>query len=197
MATAKVTLHTHDNTVSYDSFTPISTRARLYNRLGFDAIAPLGHDDYSEFDTEELITFRAIERTVSADDPEIHIVEIPELDFQFLAHPGRMGVDDVKNRSRDLIDEYDLDAIEKYNAGIIQYEGSINGVTELANDDAHNFFQTGASYMKFNVEEINSGQIVSALRERDFKMVNKRTRFIGELSKGTTATIGSLMGGGA
>lgn len=187
---AKVSLHTHDNRVSYDTFAPIGPRVKLYKQLDFDALGIVGHDKISDFESNNIVIFNGIERTVS-EDPEIHVVELPEFDFKFLAHPRRIDDENTKETARQIIQDRNLDGVEKFNDGEQQYSGSMNTI-ELANDDAHNFFQTGTSYMEVETNDMNKGQIVQAIQRGDVKLKNKGDRIIGDISKTITASIGKL-----
>ena len=187
---AKFTLHTHDNTVSYDSYIPFSVRAKLYKTMGFDALGVVGHDNISQYDSDDLIIINGVEHTVS-EDPEIHIVELPEIGFRYLAHPKRVDGNNTRETAMNIIRERNLDGVEKYNDGSKQYDGSLDTI-ELASDDAHNLIQTCTSYMKADVDAINRGQIVSAIKTGNFEMKNKRSRILGDVSKGLTSSLGSL-----
>lgn len=187
----KINLHTHDSNVSFDSRTSPELMVKTYKRLGYDAIGFVGHDKSSEFESDDIIVFRGIERTIS-ESPEIHIVDFPEMDFQFLAHPSRIMASDTKKTAQRIIDDRNLDGVEKFNNGVQQYRGSLDAI-ELSNDDAHNLFQIGTSWMELDVEDITRGQIVQALKRGDVTLKNRRRRFIGTAIKDVTAGIGKIL----
>lgn len=188
---AKINLHTHERENSYDSSTPARVMSSVYTALGYDAVGFVGHDEMANVESGQLIIFNGIERTIS-EDPEIHIVEYPEIGFSFLAHPGRTRKD--ISLAKRLISEHSVDGIEKFSNGVKQYEGHIDGVIELANDDAHNVFQIGTSFMEIDVKEINRGQIVQAIKRGDITLRNNRRRFIGQGVKAVNGGVGIALG---
>lgn len=191
MPTIKFDLHTHERKASYDSSTPAKIMSSVYNTLGYDAVGFVGHDEIANVESEELIVFNGVEREVS-EDPEIHIVEYPEIGISFLAHPQRENMS--KSRIRDLIQEHRLNGVEKFSNGFEQYDGNMDGVLELANDDAHNIFQIGTSFMQVDVNSINRGQIVQALQSRDrIELQNKRRRLAGETVKTVNSAVGRII----
>lgn len=159
----KVSLHTHTKNSHDGSLTEESMR-EAYGPEWITAVTD--HDEWSTPTSEGRLP--GIEHTVDA-DRYLHIVEVelPDGPFRFLAHPKRPFPTDTKQQAREVINRYDLDGVEKYNAGVEQYTGRIEEAIELANDDAHNDWQTGTSYMK-----MDCGTVESAIRSGDFKMVN-------------------------
>lgn len=194
----KFNLQTHNSRVSYDSTTPPRFMIRRYKQLGFDAIGFVGHDEMSNFESDDLIILNGIEKTIR-NNPEIHIVEFPEAEFSFLAHPRRINKENTKEVAEDIIDKHNLDGVEKFNNGVKQYDGTIDTL-ELANDDAHNLFQIGTSFMTMDINDINEGQLVQALARSNIPLVrpeielhNKRRRIIGESIKTINSAFGKII----
>jgi len=150
----------------------------------------VGHNEVSEFDTDRFIVFNGIEREVS-EDPEIHIVEYPEIGFSFLAHPKRIDFENTKEIASGIVQNGNLDGVEKFSSGRKQYKGSINSL-ELANDDAHNILQVGTSHMEIEVNEITKGQVVQALSRRAAGLKNRRRRLVGSAIKNVNMLAGSV-----
>lgn len=172
----KLTLHTHTREGSWDASLTEREMARVYAEHGIVSAVT----DHNTVTRTDRIT--GIERTVDA-DAFIHVVEIPEYDFAFLAHPSRLRLGgDTKSVAADLISEYGLDGVEKFSQGIVQYEGHIDGVPELANDDAHNGFQAGLSYMETDADGI--GLAIGEIERKGISLHNPsppRSKWAGKL----------------
>lgn len=184
---AKVNLHTHDARVSFDSRTPPTVMAKAYERLGYDAVGFVGHDEMSEFEYSDIIIINGIEHTVSK-VPEIHIVEFPEHNFSFLAHPSRILAADTSKIADNIIRDRNLDAVERFNNGLGKYDGK-SDVPQLANDDAHNLLQIGSSYMEVEVTEPTEANIMRAIKQDRAELKNTRRRVLGTMVKGLHASI--------
>lgn len=187
----KINMHGHERVGSYDSITPSRAMASVYNSMGYSAVGFVGHDEMANVKSENLIIFNGIEETVST-DPEIHVVRFPEMGFSFLAHPGRTDMD--KEEMEQFIRDNNLDGVEKFSNGVEQFEGDVPAI-ELANDDAHNILQIGTSFMEVEVNDINRGQIVQALKRGDVELKNNRRRIAGQSLKAVNSTMGTLIHG--
>jgi len=161
----KADLHIHDPEVSWDSRATTRDMVRTYRSLGYDVVGFVGHDKIASAHHDEMIVLNGIERTISV-VPEIHIVEYPSHGIKFLAHPRRINPADTKRRAMEIIDQYDLDAVEEFNGSHRQYVGTI-AATEIANSDAHNPMQAGSTYTMIDadpdiesvIEAINDGRV--------------------------------------
>lgn len=185
---ARVNIHTHDSRVSYDSRVPAKRLIRAYKAADFDAVGLVGHDKLSQYESDDIIVYNGIEHTVS-ESPEIHVVEYPEFNFRFLAHPRRITKNGTLETAEEIVRSQGLDAMEKYNSGSTQYVQDTE-ILELANDDAHNLFQVGSSYMEVDVQEKTRGNIMSNLMRGNVELVNNRRRLVGELIKIVDKSIG-------
>lgn len=187
----KINLHSHERIGSFDSTTPQIAMTSAYNALGYDAVGFVGHDDMADVESEQLIIFNGIEREVSI-SPETHIVEFPEIGFSFLAHPERSNYS--KEEIQSIINEYNLDGVEKFSDGVKQYRGEMPAI-ELSNDDAHNVWQIGTSFMEIEVNDVNRGQIVQAIKRGDIELKNNRRRVVGQAVKSFNSALGSAIHG--
>lgn len=175
---ARVSLHVHDSNVSPDSNTPPEKMVEKYKELGFDAVGFVGHDEESTFESDELLILRGIEHTISR-SPEVHVVEFPQQNFSFLAHPQRMLSSDTKGDAMEIIIDMAIDGVEKFNNGFTQFGGSLP-VPMLANDDAHNTLQAGSSFMEVNVDKLTRKEIIRAVGRGDVEFVNNRRSIMGQ-----------------
>lgn len=66
---------------------------------------------------------------------------------------------------------------------------------ELANDDAHNVWQIGTSFIEAEVNKVNRGQIVQAIKRGDIELKNNRRRVIGQAVKSANSTLGTVKEG--
>jgi hypothetical protein len=103
----------------------------------------------------------------------------------------RMGGGDVKKLSENIFNQEGLDAVEKYNDGFAQYEGSL-GMPELANDDAHNPIQIGTSYMMVDVESPTKRNIMREVKNGRAELVNKRRRILGSVLHSLNIAVSKL-----
>lgn len=115
-----------------------------YARRGFDIVGIVGHDARPpEVQDAPITVLRGVEHELDKSS-KLHVITYPN--FSFLAHPRLTFPTDTKSHARRIIDQYDLDGVEKINRGTVQYSGHIAGVVELAGDDAHNPPQVGSSF---------------------------------------------------
>lgn len=159
----KISLHTHTKRSHDGSLTEDSMR-KAYGPGWVTAVTD--HDEWSNPVADTRLP--GIEHTIDA-ERYLHVVEVefPGGPFRFLAHPKRPFPTNTRTNAKRVIKKYDLDGVEKFNAGVKQYEGEIRDAVELANDDAHNDWQTGTSYMV-----VESGDVEDAIRRGQFKTVN-------------------------
>lgn len=162
--TKKVTLHSHTSEGSPDSSWSALEAAGAYRSDGFvsavtdhDVWSPVAHKDWR---------LPGVEHTIEA-GPKLHVVQVGH-DFRFLAHPSIPFPEDTRRQAEEFVRLNGLDGVEKYSRGIKQYEGSIDGVVELANDDAHNRFQMGLSYMEVEARSPRAPDVLQAIRRGDF-----------------------------
>lgn len=154
-----VTLHTHTAEGSPDATWTDAEATRAYGRAGFVS-AVTDHDVRTLSD--RLV---GVERTI--DRPtKLHVVEVDG--FRFLAHPAIPFPRRTRERAAEYVREHDLDGVEKISRGVQQYTGTIEGVVELANDDAHNAHQLGLSYMAVPDAVAEDG-VMDAIRRGDFE----------------------------
>lgn len=190
MPTAKINLQTHDSVTSFDSFTPSTLMIDRYKKQGFDAVGFVGHGERAQVTSNEMIIFNGVEIEVR-EKPEIHIVKFPDMGFWFLAHPMRDAPDRTPEDVQDIVDSFNLDGVEKFTNGV-EYDVDEVDAVKLANDDAHNVFQVGTSFMEVEVDRINRRQIVAAVKRGDIELFNGTRRIVGQAIKKFTVATGTL-----
>lgn len=169
-----VNLHTHTRHGSYDGALSPRHIAEAYEYAGFGALAITDHDVVTEpVDVDGLIQMRGIEHTIDP-DRHLHVVELPDHDFRFLAHPkftfGPAGLEDAVAYARST----GLDGIEQVNGGKDQLGGQPTGnLVRLANDDAHNLFQVGHSCMRIPDDVDDEAGVIHAVRNGEFEIVSR------------------------
>lgn len=174
MEQARVTLHTHERTASGDSETPAATLAEEYARRGVDFVGFVGHDDRPHVDFSQLPIegITGIEHEIQT-APRVHIVEFPEYDFSFLAHPAMTYTDNVGKNAVETAREHGVDAIEAYSRGEEHLPGdSLQDFALVANDDAHSTHQIGGSYMETIVPRTEPQEIITAVRDGRVELHN-------------------------
>ncbi|MFB6147310.1 MAG: hypothetical protein ABEJ66_00345, partial [Candidatus Nanohaloarchaea archaeon] len=91
-----------------------------------------------------------------------------------------------------VIKNRDLDAVEKFRRGNEQYDGHLPFL-ELANDDAHNIYEVGSSFMQVEVDkesvlDVTWGDVFREIRSGRVTMINQpkglADRFFGQVEKG-------------
>jgi hypothetical protein len=166
-------LHVHEQQGSSDSRTPAGEMLSAYEtRLGHPlAVGFVGHDHLVRTENRSIPTIDGVEHEKQTSPRRLHIVELVDHDIRYLAHPSETYPENTYERTREAIDEYNLDAVEKYNAGKQQYEGSLS-VPELAGDDAHSPVGAGRSYMRVYAAGETEGEIVEAIMGGEFEVVN-------------------------
>lgn len=176
----RVSLHAHERTASGDSLSSAVTMARRYRDQGFGAVGFVGHDSAPVETGDAVAAAVGVEHELRPLPRRLHVVEFPEHDFAFLAHPATAWPTDTRAKAAAFAHEHGLDGVEKYSRGRMQYAGSIPGLVELANDDAHNPHQVGESHMVVRVQDPDGptrrvlGQVFDALRRDEFETVNRR-----------------------
>lgn len=161
----KVCLHSHTAEGSYDGSLPAGHLETLFADNGFGALAITDHDAITEPPRQSLIQPRGIEHTLHG-KKHLHVVELSDHDFKFLAHPRLTFPVNTRENIHRMLDELDLDGVEKYNSGVQQYHGDLDrrGVVELANDDCHNRLQIGHSYMTVPDSVDTEEELIGALK---------------------------------
>jgi hypothetical protein len=154
----------------YDTFTATANTPAV---VGY-----VGHDQFASNDDVSGVSLTGIEHTVSESSPEVHIVEYPDYDFKFLAHPQRIDPDDTKQTAKAYINEFGLDGVEKYRSGYKQYDGSIDRVVELAGSDAHNAHGYPTSHMVVDADSVAAGSVIDAVKAGRVELVS-----VGEVSR--------------
>lgn len=174
----KVQLHTHTEAGSYDGgLTPIQL-AEAYRNSGFDAVAITDHDTVTEPpDVDGITLMRGVEHTEDA-GRHLHVVELVDHDFKFLAHPGFTfsWVEDGMRYAR----ARGLDGIERFNGGVEHFEaGAAADLLELATDDAHNVWQVNHSYLDVNAASRSEDDIMAAVKAGDYTLESTERRLRG------------------
>lgn len=193
MSVVPVALHVHEQNGSGDSRTAATEMLDAYRDVLGPAAAVgfVGHDSLVRTHDENSVTFDGVEHEVSTSPRRLHVVELPDHDFSYLAHPSETFPDDTRERAMETVRRLGLDGVEKYNAGEKQYEGRLPTL-ELAGDDAHNPLGAGVSYMKVRVRRPTEGNIMDAIRRGDYTLVNRPGRLRSMLheveKKGTLAS---------
>lgn len=177
----RFTLHAHCSSGSADSQTPVEVLAAAYAERDIDVVGIVGHGSVPDIDTEglpvEVLT--GIEHELRKHPTRIHVVEFPEYDFRFLAHPRLTAPDGDLAETRALIDRLDVDAVEMFNRGSRHLsDREAVDVPVLANDDAHNTAQVATSYMAARVPRGTPQAVVDAARRGEVQLHNPgRGRF--------------------
>jgi len=175
-----VDLHAHERGGSHDSLTSARQMHNAFAAAVDKAavVGYVGHDQLAADDSVSGVSLAGIEHTVSESSPEVHIVEYPDYDFKFLAHPQRIDPDDTKQTAKAYINEFGLDGVEKYRSGYKQYDGSIDGVVELAGTDAHNVHGYPTSHMVVHTDSVDAESVIDAVKAGRVELVS-----VGEVSK--------------
>ena len=175
-----ISLHAHEASASGDSRTSIDAMAARYRQAGFGTVGFVGHDATPETPNRAALpVVVGIEHELRTEPRRLHVVEYPQFGFRFLAHPNLTWPENTRENAADYVASHDVDAVERWNRGIQQYEGHISGVAELANDDAHNPHQIGDSHMVFPTGVLRDSQglslhrVFDALRRGEFWAVNR------------------------
>lgn len=171
-----VNLHTHERS-SQDSNYSMNDLYNYYNRyfhlpvfIGFVAHDDEGVGKIPRGEKPEL-SILGTEYTVNRDN-DLHIIDYPEYDFSFLAHPKHtFSSDNKKEKAEEVIRRYQLDGVEKYRMGRRQYRGALSG-SPLANDDAHSPHVIGSSYMVVEVDRIAPGNILEEIKKNRHQLYN-------------------------
>lgn len=182
-----VNLHAHENTASGDSSTPATEMADRYATADPPAalVGLVGHDARPTVTpnpdgSTSVIT--GIEHETRADNGNrLHVVEYPDHDFRFLAHPRLTWPDSPREKARQFARENDIDAVERLNRGKWQYSGSL-GVPEIGNDDAHNTHQVGSSYTVVEADAGDPQTLLDAIRNGETMLANRGARLDEQLA---------------
>lgn len=177
----RVSLHAHDATGSADCVHSASAMRRAYARRGFDVVGFVGHGELVATGAGDLAAIDGIEHGRGTGQTEPHVVEFPAHDFRFLAHPARTWPTNTAERALEYVREYDLDGVERWSAGVENYELSLP-VLELASDDAHNPWMVGTSYMEVDAPA-EPRAALDAVRAGRFEPVNRGPSTPGRLFK--------------
>lgn len=182
-----VNLHAHTDAGSYDGGLSPEQLARVYRAAGFGAVAITDHDVVTEPPAVDGIhVLRGIEHTVDARD-HLHVVELVDHGFSFLAHPAFSFGDDRIPDAVEWAQERGLEGIERFNGGTRQMADTVQTpLLELANDDAHNPVQVGHSFMVVP-DGLDERGVVDAIRSGQFHLVRRNrpfSRLVGFFMKG-------------
>jgi hypothetical protein len=156
--------------------TPSSAMGDAYRRRGFGLIGLVGHEARPVVTESPIPTITGRERPVEYDGSSVHVVEYPDEQLSFLAHPRHYWSGNVRAKARAAVHDLELDGVEKFNRGRIQYEGRIEDAVELANDDAHNTRQVGGSYMMVDTPTLAPMDVVRSIQEGRVELRNPRLR---------------------
>lgn len=194
MNTVYVSLHTHTSDGSPDAAWSEAESAAYYHDVGM-VTAVADHDVWTIPSRGRL---RAVEHTIDR-KMNLHVVELAD-GFTFLAHPSHPFPENTREMAERYVRENGLDGVEKYNGGVKQYDGTIPGVVELANDDAHNAFQAASSFMEVRVDGSNTDAIMDSIRAGDFTIYTEDGspwRIAGLVSKATCMVLNRATPGGS
>lgn len=178
MPTVAVDLHVHERRGSGDSRTQASVMAEtIFDRYGpFTAIGFVGHDALVEAYAPDTLAIAGIEHEPNPGQ-WLHVLEFPAHDFRVLAHPAKTwpGPDRIE-KTRAAIDEFGCDAVEKWNwaNGGKQYNGSLDGVVEVAGSDAHSPLGVGLNHMLVDVDEVSEVAVMREVKAGRFDVVTQR-----------------------
>lgn len=191
-----VDLHVHERLGSGDSRTAAWQMADVMaDRYGpAAAIGFVGHDTIVETSGGPTLTFDGVEHEPNP-GRWLHILEFPDHDFRVLAHPAKTFADPLEGARR-VIDERDLDAVEKWNwaNGGLQYEGSLP-VPEIASSDAHSPIAVGLNHMLVDVDTVSEDAVMREVKAGRFDVVTQRLRgrrLFHRLEKTTALTVERL-----
>lgn len=196
---AKINLHAHERT-SLDSWTSGDAMAFAYSTQNYEAVGLVAHEARPPEPEPRFTTVATgIEHGAGDGTVEPHVVEFPDHDFRFLAHPALTWPDSTKLHVREWLRSHDVDGVEKYSAGRVQFQGDldVDDVVLLANDDAHNPRQIGASYMTIDGLPLTFGEALEAIRAGDHELHNESPSTIGQLEKSACVAahrLGTLCG---
>jgi hypothetical protein len=183
--TTRVSLHAHVATGSADCVHSAGTMQRAYARRGFGVVGVVGHDEHVHVPASErpsaVATVDGIEHGQGTGQTDPHVVEYPAHGFRFLAHPARTWPEHTAEQALEYVREHDLDGVERWSAGVVNYERSLP-VLELANDDAHNPWMVGTSLMKVDAPA-DPRAVLEAIRAGRFRPVNRGPSTAGRLFK--------------
>jgi len=193
MPTARFDLHVHEGSASGDSGTPAAVLAQMYADRGFDLVGFVGHDRRPDVAEEtahipiEVVT--GIEHEVQTDPRRIHVVDFPTFDFSYLAHPSLSHPTETLEQALMTAESYDVDAIEVFNRGSRELPPTVlSGWPQVANSDAHNTFQLGASHMTADLHRLTPQSVFDAIRRREVELHNPglpaRDYYTGRLHQG-------------
>lgn len=193
--TSRIALHAHTNRGSNDaSLTPWDL-VNEYARAGFDAVALTDHDRMTDPPgVPGMVEIPGIEHTVDA-QRHLHVVEIPSLDFSFLAHPRLPFRDDVRQAAIEYAHDEGLDGVEVANGVDWQYEGVIDGLHELATDDAHNTYQIGQAWVETERRVGSVADVRDVLHSGDYDIAfdpAHASAAVGQVLKGTQVVSNEL-----
>lgn len=167
-----VALHTHTRVGSNDGDLWPHDIVREYRKMGFGAVVLTDHDAATDApDVGGILSLTGVEHTVDAES-HMHVVEIPPLDFRFLAHPGLPLPENTRDRAAAYARENGLDGVEKFNGATKHYDGSIPDLHEIASDDAHNAFQVGHSYITVPEQPTSAAVLREQLHSGRYELVH-------------------------
>lgn len=172
-----VALHVHERNGSADSRTPAGEMVDAYKqKYGTPlAIGFVGHDHAVRVNHPDVVTLDGVEHEIRKRPTRLHVVEFLDHDFKYLAHPKTTFPDDTADGAMRAVERYDLDAVEKYNAGSKQYDGSL-GVPEIAGDDSHSPLGVGESMLAVDVDRLTEDAVVDELKAGRVHMMNDPSR---------------------
>lgn len=179
MPTVAVDLHVHERRGSGDSRTPASAMAEtMFDRYGpFTAIGFVGHDTIVEAHAPDTLAIDGVEHEPNP-GRWLHIIELVDHDFRILAHPAKtFHPARVKEEAERAAREHGCQAVEKWNwgsGGGLQYEGSIDGVIEVAGSDAHSPLGVGLNHMLVDVDEVSEAAVMREVMAGRFDVVVQR-----------------------
>lgn len=176
MPQVAVDLHVHEEGASHDALTSAQGMHTAFTQTVEGtpaAVGYVGHDQIADQGAGVSgVSFTGVEHTISESSPEIHIVEYPDHNFSYLAHPRRVDSTNPKDRAKTLIEKYGLDGVEKYRTGVRQYDGTIPNVVELSNSDGHNTHAFPSSYMVVGVDSVGADSVFREIKAGRFETVS-------------------------
>jgi len=126
---------------------------------------------------------KGVEHTINEGN-DFHIIEYPNYDFRFLAHPLHTFKGNER-KVEDAICSYDLDGLELYRMGRKQFFKEHSGVY-LSNSDAHSKSVVGSSYIV--VDASSQEEAMRKIKRGDYSVKHRRVGvcgvFLHKLHKG-------------
>lgn len=196
MKTLSVALHVHERS-SLDSLAAPATMARAYQNAGADLVGFVAHQAHVDAAREAhnatrggVMAVDGIEHGPGSGKTHPHVVEFPEHDFAYLAHPRKTWPERTKAHAAAFVREHGLDGVERFNAGRQQYRGAFpEPVVELAGDDAHSPRGVRRSTMTVHATERTPAAVFDALRHGNFEINNHGPRFGARASKALALSV--------